>query len=377
MPKIVQRNTALFVAFFLLVCVEAYAASPPSPSYSLTDLGVLPGFRQTLGHSINALGEVAGSCSTYASSGTTSQHAFVYRRGKLIDFGALYNPALITSASFVNSEGDVILTYGVPIPPYYTADRNYSVLYRNRRFTTLPNGGSLLVNGLNDRGQIAGNFILSNGGYDDFSATSAFLIEPNGTLLTLPTFGPLGNLGFIYVQGITQGGRVYGTVPTGAYSIYDAVIASAYGPPVNLKTSNDGTGSLVVNNVGDYVVIALILEPYDLPVLHVGAKTINLGLIPGTENGLEYYTPTGINDCDTVVGYALHQASNALTPFVYLHGAMYDPNTLITPTAPLVHLFQALGVNDAGQILAVGSTNGEPSTDGPPYHTFILNPCVR
>lgn len=60
MPKIVRRNVALLSAL-LLGCIEAYAVSPSVPSYSVTDIGVLPGFTQTIGNSINALGEVAGS----------------------------------------------------------------------------------------------------------------------------------------------------------------------------------------------------------------------------------------------------------------------------------------------------------------------------
>jgi hypothetical protein len=49
---------------------------------------------------------------------------------------------------------------------------------------------------------------------------------------------------------------------------------------------------------------------------------------------------------------------------------MYNANTLVSPPAPLVHLFQVFGVNDAGQILAIGGT----SLDDPDWHTFILKP---
>ena len=71
-----------------------------------------------------------------------------------------------------------------------------------------------------------------------------------------------------------------------------------------------------------------------------------------------------------MVGYELEQFTNVLRPFVYLNGTMYNANTLVSPAAPLVHLFQVFGVNDAGQILAVGGT----SLDESDWHTFILNP---
>jgi hypothetical protein len=53
---------------------------------------------------------------------------------------------------------------------------------------------------------------------------------------------------------------------------------------------------------------------------------------------------------------------------------MYDPNTLI-PNSPIVSpaaviIYQLLGVNDAGQILALGVEKGN-------RYTLILNPVSR
>jgi hypothetical protein len=369
MPRIVQKKAALLGAIVLLGCIEAYAVSPTVRSYSVTDIGVLPGFTQTMGNSINALGEVAGSCSTYGASGLTSQHAFVYRGGKLIDFGAHYNPAQNTSAKFVNVEGEVILTYSVF--PY-----TYSVLYRNGRFTNLPfptytDGGG--ITGLNDRGQIAGNFVANNGN------NSALLIQPNGEIITLPPYGPLGSQGIINVSGLTEGGLVYGSVYTGTSQDFgspvDAVITSAHEPVKLLGSFEYGTGNLLVNNRGDFVVIAAELEPTVSPILHVGTKTINLGYLSDAQSD-PYYNVTGINDFDIVVGYALSQGSNILLPFVSFNGTMYDANTLISPPRPSVHILQILGVNNAGQLLATGSINHTLGYDAP-TNTFILNPRSR
>jgi probable HAF family extracellular repeat protein len=135
-----MKAKLLTTALVLLGCIEAYAVSPPPPSYSLTDIGVLPGFTGTRGSSINVLGQVAGYCYTNSPNGTFSQHAFVYREGKLIDFGSLYNPDIRTIATFVNIQGEVTLSYFMPVPPVYFNE--YSILYRNGRFAKLPNGGS-------------------------------------------------------------------------------------------------------------------------------------------------------------------------------------------------------------------------------------------
>jgi hypothetical protein len=109
------EESQLTTALVLLGCIEAYAVSPPAPSYSLTDIGVLPGFTATQGSSTNALGQVAGYCYTNSPNVTSPQFAFVYREGKLIDFGSLYNPDIRTIATFVNIQGEVSLSYLMPI----------------------------------------------------------------------------------------------------------------------------------------------------------------------------------------------------------------------------------------------------------------------
>jgi hypothetical protein len=102
------------------------AQAAPIPSYTLTDLGA-----NTSGKSIDAVGDVAGSWE--GANGSSVSHAFVYRRGKLIDLGALYDPTLQTCAYFTNILGDVLLTYTLPVNTV-----EYPVLYRNGRFTPLP-----------------------------------------------------------------------------------------------------------------------------------------------------------------------------------------------------------------------------------------------
>ena len=69
-----------------------------------------------------------------------------------------------------------------------------------------------------------------------------------------------------------------------------------------------------------------------------------------------------------MVGYELEQFTNVLRPFVYVNGTMYNANTLVSLPSPLMQLFQVLGVNDAGQILAVGGT----SLDASDWHTSSL-----
>jgi hypothetical protein len=371
---ITSRTLAALGLLFGAIAAQA----APAPRYSVTDIGILPGYLSTVGHSIDSLGEVAGYC--YASeNGTLVSHAFVYRGGKLIDFGALYDPTLQTKAYFTNIKGEVALTYALPIN-----SEEYPVLYQNGHFTALsfPQNGRGYFAGLNDSGQIAGNYNVNG-------ITPAYLIEANGKVITLPTFGTVfGNWGLIEVQGITKSGLVYGAVNTGTanngYGLYAAVTTSGYVPPVNLGTVYGGL-SVAHNNIGHYVLINRILNtpgpwPSLLPVLYAGKKITNLPPVPGGETltGAVYY-PNAINDSDTVVGFmtgfitplpvtgATTGYPEEVLPFLYLEGKMYNPNTLIPASA--MRIGALIGINDLGQILTAGT---DPTTG---YgHTLILTP---
>lgn len=180
-----MKSTTPPLAIALSLIMSAITAiAAPTPKYTVTDIGILPGYLSTVGNSIDSLGEVAGWCD---ANGTAVTHAFVYRAGKLIDFGALYNPTLQTKAYFTIIKGEVALSYALPIN-----SGEYTVLYQNGHFTTLsfPEGGHGYVAGLNDSGQIAGNYNVNG-------ITPAYLIEANGNVITLPTFGTVfGNCGF-------------------------------------------------------------------------------------------------------------------------------------------------------------------------------------
>ena len=71
------------------------------------------------------------------------------------------------------------------------------------------------------------------------------------------------------------------------------------------------------------------------------------------------------------IGYAFDAAS-ALRAFVYTGGAMYNLNTLVSPTDPLygaITLIDAEGINDSGQILANGTLDGN-------NRAFLLTPVA-
>jgi hypothetical protein len=204
--------------------------------------------------------------------------------------------------------------------------------------------------------------------------------------------------------------------PALSASVSDAIVTSAYGRPTNLKTviygdgptftvhneqtdyGSTGTYSISFNNVGHFVTISRVIPPATvptvsypspfpsyLPVLNACNKKVNLGSAPGTDTTGTIYAVTGINDFDTVTGYFISNFSplplsnwlpsgqySEVTPFLYVRGTTYDPSKRISPTPPpSLRLWQLIGVNDAGQLLALGTVNNGDE------RTFVLSPVSR
>jgi probable HAF family extracellular repeat protein len=398
-----MRKSLALSALVLLGGIEAYAVSLPTPSYTVTDIGVLPGYRSIRGSSINVLGQVTGTCSD-GTSPLGFSHTFLYQGGKLTDLGQLYinylnattgtflDAQLFSQGLMINIQGEVVFLFSAP--DAYEREGSLPVLYRNGSFTTLfayPNGYGGDVTGLNDFGQIAGGINLGIGADPIFTGIErnyySYITQPNGAFVILPDYGPpnpvTGNPGNLKVQGLTDWGQAYGFVETGSTTqiagstnnLVEELIVSAYGQRVKLGTVVEG-GLLVFNQRGDFVDQSKIVMrpgnpvPFFPPVLHVGNKTIQLDPPPGTAALTNpVYTTLAINDFDTVVGYLTDSASGATLPFLYFKGQIYDPNTLVSTS---LHIDELVGINDAGQILA----NAFDPVTG--YgHTLILNPRSR
>jgi hypothetical protein len=163
---------------------------------------------------------------------------------------------------------------------------------------------------------------------------------------------------------------------------------------------SNGTYSLVFNNIGHFVEVSQPINnappfPSYGPVLHAGTKTINFGssatkIIPGEDVSFTggVFSVTGINDFDTVVGYYIGNNSPLplfswgfgfypeIYPFLYVNGQTYSRSNPLNvqplPPTPSIYIYQYFGVNDAGQILAIGSVQ-----DGGFTTSFILTPVSR
>ena len=166
----------------------------------MTDLGTLPGYQNSGGNAINALGQVAGITWESTPDDEGIPQAFLWRDGVMQVLGTL--PGYTSSqATALNSHGQVVGFADLPAPPSplqsflrdhlpFGPPSNASsdpsaptraFLYQNGRMTDLnallpAHSGWVLesANGINDRGQIVGTGL--HGGL-----RRAFVLTPVGT----------------------------------------------------------------------------------------------------------------------------------------------------------------------------------------------------
>jgi probable HAF family extracellular repeat protein len=287
-----------------------------SGSYSVLDLGTLPGGTNSYATGINNNGQVVGWSTT--ASGYT--HAFLYSGGAMTDLGTL--PGGSSSEAYgINNNGQVVGW------SYTSSGATHAFVYSGGAMTnlgTLAGCSSSAAYGINDNGQVVGS---SSGG-----TTNAFLYSG----------GQMTNLGHLPVS-------------PPQWPIFMPVIgAAAYGINNNGQVVGCSyTGSMMSRN------------PY-VAFLYSGGVWTDLGALPGYSQSFA----SGINSNGQVVGYLYTMSlfgSASYDAFLYSGGTMVDLNTLI-PANSGWDLEYASAINDNGQICGYG-TNPSGQTDA-----FLLTP---
>jgi len=361
-------------------------------AYSLTDLGTLGGANGILGSDtgfdslvqnffggqdtpasskvINSSGQIVGGSITAGDF----VHGFRYDNGQMTDLGNLPSTDPESIAAGINDSGQIVGRSndqaGDPV----------AFLYSNGQMTNLnslvTSGSSLgtlaYANAINNKGQIIGE-LSPNGAGDQF----AFLYS-NGSVTQL--VDPIVNGGFSEANDINDSGQVVGYIDTGT-TTPGTVVSDAYlysnGTMTNLGTllsrmdssviSSDATAinssGQVLGYVNTYNVATSTFGSYAF--LYSNGTVTNLG------GGFAY----AINDSGQIVGTTGGSEPDAL---LYSNGAWTDLNSLI-PTDSDVVLSDAVGINDNGQIVAVGvsEVTNPPLPTNPynnTYNLYLLSP---
>lgn len=346
-------------------------------SYSLTDLGTLPGKSISHPTGINNQAQVTGF---------TESHAFLWTSGVMLDLGTLPGGTISTGIG-INNLGDVV------------GDSQYSPQGGSIRHATLWSNGSATDlgflpswgnysrgNGINDSGQVVGH----SGPDLTTTSTRAFIWDAaNG-------MRDLGTLGGQYSQAlsINNSGVVTGNAQTSiAFEANHAFIWDAAGGMRDLGTIAGSYSSGNFINANGHITGASSIssDNREHAFLYDGTRMLDLGAIGDNDFLSDRSAGYGINIHDEVVGYtyrpytggALYQVA-----FVYRDGQMFDLETLVDASGADYRLFTATGINDAGQIAvdaknvltgqlrAVLLTPGAPTPTPTPTPPPTPTPCA-
>jgi probable HAF family extracellular repeat protein len=312
-------------------------------SYTLTDLGTLPGGTFSQGYGLNQGGLVAGIGDI---PNPNVDRAFLYspKLGPL-DLGSLNDHA--SEGFALNDWAQVTGFSDVPSAFHaFLADPRHGI----QDLGTL--GGDFSVGyGINDQGQVTGwsDLTHGSGGFPHH----AFLYF-GGSMQDLGTLGGPTSEGW----AINQAGQVAGLayLSSGAYHAF----LDTNGAMQDLGTLG-GTNSAAygVNNQGQVTGTAEV-GSVSHAFLYSGGVLQDLGTLGGS-----FSTGYGINNLGQVVGSSQFGAMSSHA-FLYSAGQMTDLNNLIPPG---VTLSDARGINDQGLIVA----NGQDATTGQ-FHAYLLTP---
>lgn len=284
-------------------------------TFSIQDLGTLPGGRRSIAFDINNSGDIVGESDFGGGSKT---HGFLYHAGVMTDLGAPFGSA--SAAIQINSRGDIVLNSSVG------GDVNYqSHPYLVSNGATLPigppEGKTVYAVGLNDHGQVVEQQVTP--------IPQQLLLYSDGQLNALEGFsiGP-------FVQqplDINNNGQIIA---------WDGVNGYLHDPDGTVKDLGFHVIPKAINDAGD---ITGDWEGHGAFLYHDGQLTaIGAG-----------FTGIDINKWGDVVG----SLGNGNGSYVYIGGVVTNLNGIA-----------AFGINDARQIVgSVTNSRGEE-------HAVLLNP---
>ncbi len=335
----------------LLIAATASTAFGQA-TYTITDLGTLPGGSYSFPAAINNSGQVTG----FGSNAAGQIHAFLYSSGAMTDLGTLPGDTVslgygINHAGQVTGESRINGSASAGLGFLYSAGTMASL-------GTLPGDIYSLGLGINNLGQVTGfsspaassccehAFLYSGGAISDIGTlpggptSGGFAINNSGQITGYSDgAGFTGEHAFLYSNG----------------SMMDLGVPSGDSNPDYLGVAINDAGQIAVNSTNNFASIGR--HAY----LYTGGQFVPLGTLPG---GTISYAG-GIGGAGQVVGYADGPGFSEHA-FLYSNGQMTDLNTQIPANAGWT-LITAASINNAGQIVGQGTT-------GAAVHAYLLTP---
>jgi probable HAF family extracellular repeat protein len=290
---------------------------------------------------INASGQVAGSDSF---DGSTT-HAALYSDFQLTDLGTLGGD--FSEALAINASGQVVGNSTLP------NGLTHATLWSNGQIVdlgTLPGGTTSYATGINDAGQITGWSDTLQSGTSSPRADHAFIHE-NGQMTDLGNISATGEFAnFSHGTAINASGEVTGWSVTDSLETHAFLFSGGAMSDLGTLGGSESRGN-AINDAGQ--VVGWSYLPNDSAAhafLVNGAPMMDLGTVSGSSNSYGL----GINASGTIIGNS--SASDGGGPFVgSVESGLVNLNTSIDTFLQIVT--RAIAINDAGQILADGTTD--------------------
>jgi probable HAF family extracellular repeat protein len=356
-----HRNRLKTIGTFVFAaCLPALAGAQTLPTYHVTELPSPSGLA-CVATTINDAGVAAGSC---ASNGATNFGAVIWKDGQPTTLGVL-SGGDYAGATAINSLGVVVgdgTWLGSPRPQAFVSTANGLL-------NIDPNsGGNSRAIGIMDNGIIFGNMTKSLSGNTASWNIVMWTQDPGHPGRYKENFLPKlqgGDPKFVGVFGWQSNkvGQVVGWVTNtvigqlGGFWNNDAahtVVALQALPGGNHSLAwaiNDLGQAAGESNTPDSMGHATMWQ-------NDAAHTpVDLGTLPGDT----YSAAEGINSSGQVIGISLSGVFPTMTgqrAFVWQNGLMQDLASLIDPADGFWTIDSVFHINNAGQIVGIGTTNG-------------------
>ncbi len=378
------------------------------PEYEIIDLGTLGGSSSyPLG--INDAGQVVGTSRT-ADGIIGRTHGFLWDEvGGMIDMTELLDDSLdcdyITSAIAINNNEQIVCrahrTYLMDVPKHLRMREPYFLWDSETGFVELTAFESLglgimgdSVRAINDNMQVVGTVGTISPAFALSSLEShAVLWDSINGITDLGTLGGRDS----YANNINADGIVVGASTTGLLYENDRAEAHAFlWDSINGMTdlgtlSSNDSSAWAINNFDKVVGASVIneLDENERAINHAFVWTYEEGMIDIHDSSYASSIALGINDNDQVVGIVsdkmhIHHSGG----FIIYEGIICSPwgcpqnrsaflwdkrygmvnlNDILPEDSGWDYLESAKGINNKGQIIGLGSINGQK-------HAFLLNP---
>ena len=351
-----------YLTIAVLGCLMSVTGAYAQTSYSITDLGVLPGLAGSTASGINDRGDITGSSVTPMNQPT----GFLLRDGVMVSIGKLPSGTYSQGMS-VNFSGYVVGCGDSTTP------ESQALLFRNNTLTNIaPNSSNnVCAIYINDAGTIVGD--LSKGRDASAWIPQIWVEDPTKPgRFRATSLNPFAGDTLAYAAAANQSIQVVGNTSsqsTGTRGVMwnnDSNHTSVLLKPI---PGDMQSAAYAVNNIGAAAGISWFGVYHSSPVVWSPDSTHTpsaLPLLAGDDHGFA----DGINNSGQVIGYSgVDAAGRGVTPVTWINGQVFALQSMLDASGAGWQLTSVAGINNLGLIVGTGSHNGV-------QRGFVLTPNV-